>query len=313
MRRPGSRGGRVQRALGVADDLVGDARLRKILATATPAAPRPTISTLRSSRRLPVSFTAFRRAARVTTAVPCWSSWKTGMSRLALRRSSISKQRGALMSSRLMPPKPGEIASTVATISSGSLVLRTIGKASMPANSLKSMHLPSITGMLASGPMSPRPSTARAVGDDGDRVALDRVLEGLVAVGVDRHADAGDAGRVGHGEVVAGLQRVLVVLLDLAADVHAQRAVGGVDDVGALDLVDGGDDLGAVLVAGGVDGDVAQRVAAGEADEVDGADRAADVADGARDLPQHAGAVVDLDADRQGVLGGGRSRHGGGC
>ena len=64
------------------------------------------------------------------------------------------------MSSRLMPPKPGAIASTVATIASGSLVLSTIGNASMPANSLKSMHLPSITGIEASGPMSPRPSTA---------------------------------------------------------------------------------------------------------------------------------------------------------
>ena len=104
--------------------------------------------------------TALSSAASVTTAVPCWSSWKTGMSRLAFRRSSISKQRGALMSSRLMPPKPGAIASTVATIASVSLVLRTIGNASMPANSLKSMHLPSITGMLASGPMSPRPRTA---------------------------------------------------------------------------------------------------------------------------------------------------------
>ena len=79
----------------------------------------------------------------------------------------------------------------------------------------------------------------------------------------------------------------------------------------AVDRVDGGDDLRAVLVAGGVDGDVAQRVAAVEADQVDGADRAAGVADRARDLAEHAGAVVDLDADRQGVLGGGRSRHGG--
>ena len=104
--------------------------------------------------------TALSSAASVTTAVPCWSSWKTGMSSAALSRSSISKQRGAEMSSRLMPPKPGAIASTVATIASGSLVLRTIGNASMPANSLKSMHLPSITGIEASGPMSPRPSTA---------------------------------------------------------------------------------------------------------------------------------------------------------
>ncbi len=59
-----------------------------------------------------------------------------------------------------MPPKVGAIARTVATIWSGSLVSRQIGNASTPANSLKSMHLPSITGIAASGPMSPRPSTA---------------------------------------------------------------------------------------------------------------------------------------------------------
>ena len=34
------------------------------------------------------------------------------------------------------------------------------GKASTPPNSLKSIALPSITGMAASGPMSPSPSTA---------------------------------------------------------------------------------------------------------------------------------------------------------
>ena len=64
------------------------------------------------------------------------------------------------MSSRLIPPKPGAIALTVAMIASGSFVSRQIGKASTPANSLKSIALPSITGIAASGPMSPRPSTA---------------------------------------------------------------------------------------------------------------------------------------------------------
>ena len=64
------------------------------------------------------------------------------------------------MSSRLMPPKPGAIASTAATISSGSFVVRQIGHASTPPNSLKRSALPSITGIAASGPMSPSPSTA---------------------------------------------------------------------------------------------------------------------------------------------------------
>ena len=94
------------------------------------------------------------------TAVPCWSSWKTGMSSSSHRVSSISKQRGAEMSSRLIPPKVGATALTVATISSGSLVSRHSGKASTPPNSLNSIALPSITGIAARGPMSPRPRTA---------------------------------------------------------------------------------------------------------------------------------------------------------
>ena len=70
------------------------------------------------------------------------------------------KQRGAEMSSRLMPPKVGATAVTKATISSTSLVSMHNGKASTPANSLNSIALPSITGIAAAGPMSPRPSTA---------------------------------------------------------------------------------------------------------------------------------------------------------
>src|SRR4051794_19978201 len=82
------------------------------------------------------------------------------MSSDARSRRSISKQRGAAMSSRLIPPKTGATASTVRTISSTSFVASASGKASTFANSLKSSALPSITGKAASGPMSPRPSTA---------------------------------------------------------------------------------------------------------------------------------------------------------
>ena len=46
------------------------------------------------------------------------------------------------------------------TISSVSWVARQTGQASTPANCLNNTALPSITGMAASGPMLPRPSTA---------------------------------------------------------------------------------------------------------------------------------------------------------
>jgi hypothetical protein len=52
--------------------------------------------------------------------VPCWSSWKTGMSSISFRRSSTSKHVGAAMSYRLMPPHAGAIAAIVLMRTSGS-------------------------------------------------------------------------------------------------------------------------------------------------------------------------------------------------
>ena len=127
---------------------------------AVPAAPAPAMTRRTSSIRLSTTRSALRRAASTTIAVPCWSSWNTGMSSRSRSRASISKQRGAEMSSRLMPAKPGEIAATVSTIWSTSWVSRQIGQASMSAKLLNSAALPSITGSAAYGPMLPRPSTA---------------------------------------------------------------------------------------------------------------------------------------------------------
>ena len=130
------------------------------LAMEMPAAPAPLTTTLISSHFLPTTFSALIRPATTTMAVPCWSSWNTGMSSSAFSRRSISKQRGAEISSRLMPPKVGARYLTVLTISSVSLVSRQMGKASTPPKVLNRAALPSITGIAASGPISPRPSTA---------------------------------------------------------------------------------------------------------------------------------------------------------
>ena len=127
---------------------------------AVPAAPAPDTTIRTDARSFSTQRSALVSAARTTIAVPCWSSWKTGMSSDSRSRRSISKQRGAAMSSRLMPPKPGAIISTARTISSVSCVARQIGQASMSANRLNSAALPSITGIAAPGPMLPRPSTA---------------------------------------------------------------------------------------------------------------------------------------------------------
>ena len=64
------------------------------------------------------------------------------------------------MSSRLMPPKVGSRAFTIATILSGSFSFSSMSKTSMPANLLKRTPFPSMTGLPPSAPMSPSPSTA---------------------------------------------------------------------------------------------------------------------------------------------------------
>ncbi len=151
---------------GLMMPLVSTANIRGLayscsnLAMATPAAPAPTITIFKSANSRPVTLQALISPARVTMAVPCWSSCISGIFRLAFSRSSTSKQIGAAMSSKLIAPKLGAIASTVRTMSSAVWTLRTIGMLSMLAKCLKSRALPSMTGMAPSGPRLPSPRTA---------------------------------------------------------------------------------------------------------------------------------------------------------
>ena len=125
-----------------------------------PAAPAPEVTTLTSVIFLLTSDRALSTAAAVMMAVPCWSSWNTGIFIRSRSRRSIWKHSGALMSSRLMPPKLGSRLAMISTSLSGSRSLISISNTSTPANFLNSTPLPSITGLAASGPMSPKPSTA---------------------------------------------------------------------------------------------------------------------------------------------------------
>ena len=159
---------------------------------------------------------------------------------------------------------------TAATISSGSVVSRQIGKASTPPNSLNSIALPSITGSAASRADVAEAQHRRPVGDDRDVVLLDRVAEGLVRVVADREADPRHAGRVGHREVVARLQRLLVALGDLAALVQAEACGRSASSSSApCTVLDGLDDVVPVLLVARVDRDVADQLAAAGLDDVD--------------------------------------------
>ena len=59
-----------------------------------------------------------------------------------------------------MPPNVGSSAAMMSTRRSTFFSLISMSNTSMPANFLNRTPLPSITGLAASGPMSPRPSTA---------------------------------------------------------------------------------------------------------------------------------------------------------
>src|SRR5512140_1345747 len=125
-----------------------------------PAAPRPTIPTVSFFTCIPTYLLAFSSAARTTTAVPCWSSCITGMSSISPRRSSISKHSGALISSSLIAPNVGEMEATVRMISSVSFDWMRMGMPLIPTSASKRAAFPSITGMPATAPMSPRPRMA---------------------------------------------------------------------------------------------------------------------------------------------------------
>ena len=125
-----------------------------------PAAPVPAIIIFKSCHSFLTILNELIIPAVTTIAVACWSVCNTGISNSLISLSSISKQRGDEISSKLIPPKVGAIYLTVFINSSGSLVSRHIGKASTSPNSLYIKALPSITGKAASGPISPSPKTA---------------------------------------------------------------------------------------------------------------------------------------------------------
>src|SRR3989441_148937 len=158
------------------------------------------------------------------------------------------------------------------------------------------------------GPDVAEAQDRRAVGDDGDRVLLDRQRERKLSVVADRQADAGDPGRVRHREVVTRADRDLVAYLDLPAEVHQEGPVGDVPDADARDVTEPAHDLLGVNAVARLDGDVAQGPLTRGLDEVDRADIPARFADGGRDAAQHARAVGDLQADREAV-GGTRCLH----
>ena len=104
---------------------------------ATPALPAPLTTTRQSSFFLPVYFQGVDDTCQYDDGGSVLIIVETGMFNRFFKRSSISKQRGAEMSSRLIPPNAGAMRTTVSMISSVSCVSRQIGNALMPPNLFK--------------------------------------------------------------------------------------------------------------------------------------------------------------------------------
>ncbi len=126
----------------------------------TAAAPAPLTTIVMSSIFLPTISNALSNAAAEIIAVPCWSSCMIGMFIFLRSSVSILKHSGAFMSSRFTPPNVGSSALTILMNSSGSSWSISMSNTSIPANFLNNTPFPSITGLEASGPIFPKPSTA---------------------------------------------------------------------------------------------------------------------------------------------------------
>ena len=95
--------------------------------------------------------------------------------------------------------------------------------------------MPSITGIAASGPMSPRPSTAVPSLTTATVFALIVRFQAASRRVGDGAADPRHPGCVGHREVVARLQRHLGRDLELPTEVHEEGAVGDVQHLDAVE------------------------------------------------------------------------------
>ena len=168
-------------------------------------------------------------------AVPCWSSWKTGMSSSSRSRALDleAARRGDVLEVDAAEDRRDELHGAHDLVD----VLGV--EADRPGvdvgEPLEQRRLALHDRQRGGRADVAEPEHGRAVGDDGDGVALDRQPPDVVGLRGDGQADPGDAGRVGHGQVVAGAQRHLRAHLDLAAEVQQEGPVADLADGDAVD------------------------------------------------------------------------------
>src|SRR3989442_1105053 len=290
----------------------------RILIVAVPAAPTPVTTTRIRRRSFFTIWSALSSAARTTTAVPCWSSWITGISRSRWSRcfeieERLQRDLEAAWRRDVLEVDPAEHGRD--RLHDRHDLVHVLGRQAQregvdPGELLEDERF-ALHHRLGGARADVAETEHRgAVRHDRDGVLLDRQRVRFLGVVVDGHADARDARRVGHGEVVAGLDAHLPAHLDLPAQVHEERAVRDVDDLHALDRADPVHDLLAVGLVARLERDVARDRRLADDDQIDGADVAAGLTDRRGDPTEHAGLVQDLEPDRETVAGAWRLHSG---
>ena len=230
----------------------------RILEQATPDAPTPFTTTVRSARVRPVSLQAFIAAARTTMAVPCWSSWKTGMSNSALRRvldREAGRRRDVLEVDAAVGRREGPADGDELL---GVLGLDAHGVAVDVAEALEEHRLALHDRHAGRSADVAQPEHGGAVGDDRDHVALEGQVLRPLGVGCDRPGNRRDARAAELVEVRLG-QSPGGRELDLASLVKAEGPVPVVDHAHAVDSRCGSDDRLSLWRIAGVDDYVAHQ------------------------------------------------------
>ena len=191
-----------------------------------PAAPAPLQTSLVVAISRPVRSSALIRPAAAMMAVPCWSSWKTGMSSSSRSRCSMTKHSGALMSSRLMPPQPAPSSLTQLMNSSGSSVETSRSIEFDVGKALEQHRLAFHHRLCRQRAAIAEPEDGRAVGDDGDEIALHRVVVGPARILGDRQHRHRDARRIGERKVALGRHRLGGDDLQFAGPANAVKLQG---------------------------------------------------------------------------------------
>ena len=197
-----------------------------IFVTATPDAPAPATTARSWPSSFPATRAALRSAASVTIAVPCWSSWKTGMSsrspepvfdlEAAWRGDVLQVDAAEARRER------GDRRDDLVGAGAGQADRHRVDVGEPLEQQRFAFH----DRHRGGGADVTQAEHGRAVGDDGDRVGHPGVVGGQLGLIGDRGAHPGDPRRVGHRQALVVGHVDDRAHADLAAAMHGEHGIG---------------------------------------------------------------------------------------